>query len=120
MVLVFLRDNTDIRASYSVPEVSGAIYAKPEGDSMWLTGVSISNTSYEDIFIDQVKVNTFWSLDAKDILIGSDWYAPNICGGTTSLAISSQRLSDNQYYANVYIYVSSLSNRWGILTGTTK
>jgi hypothetical protein len=118
--LVFLRDNTDFRASYSVREVCGSIYATTEGDSMQLTGVSISNTSYEDIFISRVEVYTFWSHDAKDTLIGTDVWKPNICGNTTSLAISSQRLSDNQYYANVYISVFSESYRWGILTGTTK
>ena len=93
---------------------------------MWLTGVSIKNTSYENIRISSVRVDTYWNVSGADKLISRDrWLPPNeLCYppgvGETSMSIASQRLGNNQYYAYVFISVLSESNRWGTLTGITK
>lgn len=123
--LVWIRDNTNIRERLgNSPEVSANVYYETQLYGWNITGVSISNTSYEQIMVSSVKV-TIYSQYGNDKVSSELLYPysyPSIHKpdygiaepGTTSGIINvSTGVIPSWNYVDVRVRVLSYSGRFG-------
>jgi hypothetical protein len=125
LALVWARDNTDVRALWSNPEVEGQVYSQVTANGLLtITGASITNHSVEDIGIKFIYADTY-SKYGNAMTASQKLYplnnpsivAPNFGvahpGANSGFVPLTSSPIYNSQYMNVLIRVKSSSGRYG-------
>jgi hypothetical protein len=121
--LVVLRD-FGVRWPGSIPDVSGQVYYESAQNGWYFTGVSISNTSYEDIGITRIDVEEYSVFDDSKISSQNlfPYRYPKILSESVGVARAGMKSGivqveygkiPNYNYLNIRIVVRSESGRVG-------
>jgi hypothetical protein len=123
-VVAWVRDNTNVRDLWSIPEVQGQVYSEVTNNGLLITGASITNNSFEDVGINSVFAET--RSQFGDVRISSQtlypYNHPSIVTpdfgiahpGTSSgvVPLPSSPIYNNQYM-NVTIRIVTPTGRFG-------